>query len=193
MPRHPTVVCCWNWRRVPTTTCAPETTASQIAVKREDFLSKPQIKPAVNASSNGHELCCDLTAQFLYHEVYFLSSYSIVGRVFLLEFTWFSITYTTYVWFSISVIFVVNLNSAVGIVLLINNYTYWNLIQTKNIYLLIEKVDHLSRLNSVVIIQLSNLFSYIIVLLVTKYTAKKVVIVNVDFGILDFNVVRTCI
>ena len=122
MPRHPTVVWCWNLRRVPTTTCAPETTTSQIAAKREDFLSKPQIQPAVNASSHGLELCCDLTSQFLYHEVYMLPSYSIVGRVFLLEFTWFSITYITYVWFSISFIFLVNLNSAVGIVFLINNY-----------------------------------------------------------------------
>ena len=55
-----------------------------------------------------------------------------------------------------------------------------------------QTVDHLSRLNFIVIIQLSKLFSYIIVLLVTKYTANKVVIVivNVDFGILDLNVVR---
>ena len=55
-----------------------------------------------------------------------------------------------------------------------------------------QTVDHLSRLNLIVIIQLSKLFSYIIVLLVTKYTANKVVIVivNVDFGILDLNVVR---
>ena len=123
MPRHPTVVWCWNLRRVPTTTCAPETTTSQIAVKREDFSSKPQIQPTVNATSIGHELCCDLTAQFLCHQVYMLPSYSIVGRVFLLEFTWFSITYTIYVWFSISFIFLVNLNSAVGIVVLIDNYS----------------------------------------------------------------------
>ena len=191
MPRHPTVVWCWNLRRVPTTTCAPETTTSQIAAKREDFLSKPQIQPAVNASSHGLELCCDLTSQFLYHEVYMLPSYSIVGRVFLLEFTWFSITYITYVWFSISFIFLVNLNSAVGIVFLINNYLL-KYVQTKNVSLLMQTVDHLSRLNLIVIIQLSKLFSYIIVLLVTKYTANKVVIVivNVDFGILDLNVVR---
>ena len=65
-------------------------------------------------------------------------------------------------------------------------------VQTKNVSLLMQTVDHLSRLNFIVIIQLSKLFSYIIVLLVTKYTANKVVIVivNVDFGILDLNVVR---
>ena len=31
-------------------TCAPETTTSLIAVKREDFSSKPKVQPAVNAS-----------------------------------------------------------------------------------------------------------------------------------------------